>query len=48
LTILDIWNRKQLFVAFMMLGITLALNLAAAFMAGVLLAYILKSKSMKI
>ncbi len=48
LTVLDIWNRKQLFVAFMMLGITFASNLAFAFMVGVLLAYILKSESMKI
>ncbi|MDM8542486.1 putative sulfate/molybdate transporter [Desulfococcaceae bacterium HSG9] len=48
LTILDIWNRKQLFVAFMMMGITLASNLAVAFMVGVLLAYILKSEAMKI
>jgi SulP family sulfate permease len=48
LTVLDIWNRKQLFVAFMMLGITFASNLAVAFMAGIVLAYILKSKSMKI
>ncbi len=34
LTILDIWNRKQLFVAFMMLGITFASNLAVAFIVG--------------
>ncbi len=48
LTILDIWNRKQLFVAFMMLGITFASNLAVAFIVGVILAYILKSEAMRI
>ena len=48
LTVLDIWNRKQLFVAFMMLGITFASNLAVAFIVGILLAYIIKSETMKI
>jgi SulP family sulfate permease len=42
LTILDMNNRKELFVCLLILGITLAFNLAAGFMAGIAVAYILK------
>jgi SulP family sulfate permease len=44
LTILDIRERKDLFVVVFILGITLASNLAAGFMAGVLIAYLLRSQ----
>ncbi len=43
LTILDVRERKDLFVVVSILGITLASNLAAGFMAGLVLAYLLKS-----
>jgi len=43
LTIIDIRNRKDLFIIFIILGITLASNLAAGFVAGIALAYALKS-----
>ncbi|PIE67620.1 MAG: sulfate permease [Deltaproteobacteria bacterium] len=43
LTILDIKERKELFVVVAVLGITLASNLAAGFMTGIVLAYLLKS-----
>jgi SulP family sulfate permease len=48
LTILDLKDRKELFVALMMLGITLASNLAVGFIIGILVAYALKSKKLKI
>lgn len=48
LTILDLKARKELFVALMMLGITLASNLAAGFIIGILIAYALKSKKLKV
>ncbi len=43
LTILDINDRKDLFVVLIMLGITLASNLAVGFMVGIILSYALKS-----
>ena len=43
LTILDLNTRKDLFVCLMILGITLAYNLAAGFIAGITVAYIVKS-----
>jgi SulP family sulfate permease len=43
LTILDIRERKDLFVALLVLGITLASNLAVGFITGIALAYALKS-----
>jgi len=48
LTILDLKDRKELFVALMMLGITLASNLAVGFIIGIFVAYALKSKKLQI
>ncbi len=48
LTIIDIKERNELFVGFVMLSITLASNLAAGFGVGILLAYALKSKRINI
>ena len=48
LTIIDLKDRKQLFVTLAMLGITLASNLAAGFIAGLIIAYLLKSTRMNI
>jgi len=48
LTVIDMKERRDLFVSMIMLGITLASNLAVAFGAGILLAYALKSKKMNI
>lgn len=42
LTIMDIKERKDMFVAILILGITLASNLAYGFIAGVAVAYLLK------
>ncbi|SLM32535.1 SulP1 [Desulfamplus magnetovallimortis] len=42
LTILDLTVRKEMFCALIILGITIASNLAAGFMAGIAVAYILK------
>ena len=43
LTLLDINERKDLFVVIVMLGITLASNLAVGFIVGFGVAYVLKS-----
>ena len=48
LTIMDLQNRKDLFVVILMLGITLATNLAAGFLAGIGVAWILKFERLKI
>jgi SulP family sulfate permease len=48
LTILDLKGRKDLFVPLIMVGITLASNLAVGFIAGIALAYALKSKKLTI
>ena len=48
LTILDITERKDLFVCLVMLGITLASNLAIAFGVGIVIAYVLKSEKLSI
>jgi SulP family sulfate permease len=48
LTIIDLKDRKELFVALAILGITLASNLAAGFIAGFIIAYVLKSPRMNI
>lgn len=39
----DLTQRKDLFVALIMLAITLTVNLAAAFLCGIVIAYVLKS-----
>ena len=48
LTILDLKERKDLFVPLMMVGITLASNLAVGFIVGIVLAYALKSEKFTI
>ena len=48
LTVIDLKDRKGLFVAVMILGITLASNLAAGFLAGLVIAYLLKSERLSI
>jgi SulP family sulfate permease len=48
LTLIDMDERKDLFVALMMLGITLASNLAAGFIAGIVIAYGLKWKRLTV
>jgi SulP family sulfate permease len=48
LTIIDLKVRKPLFVTLAMLGITLASNLSAGFIAGLIIAYLLKSTRMNI
>jgi len=48
LTILDLKERKDIFVPLMMVGITLASNLAVGFIVGIALAYALKSEKLTI
>ncbi|MFC1811479.1 putative sulfate/molybdate transporter [Thermodesulfobacteriota bacterium] len=48
LTIIDLKERKDLFVAIMMLGITLASNLAVGFIAGIAIGLALKSDKLTV
>jgi SulP family sulfate permease len=48
LTVIDMKKRKDLFVSLLMLGITLASNLAAGFMVGIVVAYVLKSERLNV
>ena len=48
LTLLDMKTRKALFVPILVLGITLASNLAAGFLTGIAVAYILKWKRISV
>ena len=48
LTLLDINTRKDLFVSIMIVGITLASNLAAGFLVGIAVAYALKSEKLTV
>lgn len=48
LMIRDLTERKDLFVALIMLGITLTTNLAAAFICGIIIAYALKSEKVNV
>jgi SulP family sulfate permease len=48
LTIIDMKERKDLFVALVMLGITLASNLAVGFVVGIVVAFALKSKRLTV
>ncbi|MDH4319380.1 MAG: sulfate permease, partial [Desulfobulbaceae bacterium] len=48
LTIMSLTDRREYFTVMLMLGITLATNLAAAFITGWLIAHILKWKRMKV
>jgi len=48
LTLLDMKTRKEMFVTILILGITLAANLAAGFVVGIALYYILKSERLSV
>jgi SulP family sulfate permease len=48
LTVIDMKERKDLFVALGILGITLASNLAAGFMVGIAVAYLLRSDRLSV
>lgn len=48
MTIMDLQTRKELFVSLLILGITLATNLAAGFLVGIAVAYALKSDKLKV
>ena len=48
LTIIDMKTRKDLFVSLLILGITLASNLAAGFLVGIVVAYVLKSEKLNV
>lgn len=48
LTIMDLEDRKDYFVATLILGITLASNLAAGFLAGIVIAHFLRWKKLSI
>jgi SulP family sulfate permease len=48
LTIIDMTNRKDLFVSLVILGITLASNLAVGFMVGFVVAYLFKSDKLNV
>ncbi len=48
LTILDLQNKKDLFVPILIMGITLASNLAAGFIVGIIVAHLLKWDKLQI
>jgi len=48
LTLLDLTQRKDLFVCLVILGITLAVNLAAGFLVGIAVAWVLKMEKLNI
>jgi SulP family sulfate permease len=48
LTIMDLKNRKDFFVVLFMLGITFASNLAAGFMVGIVVAWLLKAQKLQV
>ena len=48
LTLLDMKTRKELFIPMMIIGITLASNLAVGFVTGIALAYALKSERLTV
>ncbi len=48
LTVIDMKIRKDLFVSLLILGITLASNLAIGFMVGIVAAYVLKSERLTV
>ena len=48
LTVLDMKDRKELFVCLTILGITLATNLAAGFIAGISIVYLLKWEKLSV
>jgi SulP family sulfate permease len=48
MTMIDLQSRKDLFVSVVILGITLASNLAVGFITGIILAYMLKSEKLSV
>ncbi len=48
LTVLDMKTRKEMFVPILIVGITLASNLAAGFLIGIIVAYALKSDNLSV
>ena len=48
LTIIDMKTRKDLFVSLLILGITLASNLAVGFLVGIIVAYVFKSERLNV
>jgi SulP family sulfate permease len=48
LTIMDLKNRKDFFVTLVIMGITLATNLAAGFVAGIAVAYLLRWEKLNV
>jgi SulP family sulfate permease len=48
LTIMDLDNRKDYFIATLILGITLASNLAAGFIAGMVVAQLLRWEKLSV
>jgi SulP family sulfate permease len=48
LTIIDMKTRKDLFVSLLILGITLASNLAIGFLVGIVVAYVLRSEKLNV
>jgi SulP family sulfate permease len=48
LTVMDLESRKDFFVVMFMLGITLASNLAAGFLVGIVVAWMLKAKKLQV
>jgi SulP family sulfate permease len=48
LTILDLKTREELFVPILIVGITLASNLAAGFLVGIAIAHLLKWKKLSV
>lgn len=48
LTIMDLENRKDFFVVLIMLGITFAANLAAGFMVGIVVGWVLKTNKLNV
>ena len=48
LTVMDLQTRKEIFICLMILGITLASNLAAGFVVGIAVAYALRSERLQV
>ncbi|MDY7035509.1 MAG: putative sulfate/molybdate transporter [Thermodesulfobacteriota bacterium] len=48
ITIIDMKTRKEFFIVFVMVGITLAMNLAIGFIVGIALAYLLKFERLSV
>ena len=48
LTLLDMKTRKEMFVPILVVGITLASNLAAGFIVGIAVAYALRSERLHV